>query len=172
MGKFKVGDRVRVKNVEAGIISCNCWFVPEMRQYIGKVFTIKHNYADDSYSFEGVQYHWAEDWLEHDEERESIGCPTSDEIYNKLKEYEDAEEQGRLIKLPCKVGDKVYFIREPQWKPIIEETQIEKVVVRKTGMFIKMTCNKIYETSVKAIGKNIFFSREKAEAALEKMKGE
>ena len=26
-------------------------------------------------------------------------------VYFKLKEYEDLEEQGRLLKLPCKVGD-------------------------------------------------------------------
>lgn len=29
-------------------------------------------------------------------------------ILTKLGEYEDLEEQGRLIKLPCKVGDTVY----------------------------------------------------------------
>ena len=29
-------------------------------------------------------------------------------VYFKLKDYEDLEEQGRLIKLPCKVGDTVY----------------------------------------------------------------
>lgn len=28
----------------------------------------------------------------------------------KLAEYEDLEEQGRLIKLPCKVGDTVWQI--------------------------------------------------------------
>ena len=27
-----------------------------------------------------------------------------------LKEYQSLEEQGRLIKLPCKVGDTVYVI--------------------------------------------------------------
>lgn len=30
------------------------------------------------------------------------------DLREKLKEYEDIEEQGRLIKLPCKVGDTVY----------------------------------------------------------------
>ena len=29
-------------------------------------------------------------------------------ILEKLAEYEDLEEQGRLIKLPCKVGDTVW----------------------------------------------------------------
>lgn len=31
-------------------------------------------------------------------------------ILQKLAEYEDLEEQGRLIKLPCKVGDTVYHV--------------------------------------------------------------
>lgn len=29
-------------------------------------------------------------------------------LAEKLKEYEDAEEQGLLLKLPCKIGDNVY----------------------------------------------------------------
>ena len=29
-------------------------------------------------------------------------------LATKLKDYEDLEEQGRLIKLPCKVGNTVY----------------------------------------------------------------
>ena len=31
-------------------------------------------------------------------------------MYDKLKHYEDLEEAGRLIELPCKVGDTVYSI--------------------------------------------------------------
>lgn len=88
------------------------------------------------------------------------------EIAAKLAQYEDAEEQGRLIVLPCNVGDKVWFIRPLQQKPTIEETTIEKVGVRKRGMFIKLSCNSVYETSTSAIGKSIFFSREEAEKAL------
>ena len=33
------------------------------------------------------------------------------EAYYKLQHYEDLEEQGRLIELPCKIGDKVYGVR-------------------------------------------------------------
>jgi len=32
------------------------------------------------------------------------------EYLRKLKDYEDLEEQGRLLKLPCKIGDDVYFV--------------------------------------------------------------
>lgn len=35
-------------------------------------------------------------------------CSCLQEVLEKLGQYEDAEEQGLLIKLPCKVGDKVY----------------------------------------------------------------
>lgn len=35
-------------------------------------------------------------------------CEEIDAVYRKLKDYEDLEEQGRLIILPCKVGDTVY----------------------------------------------------------------
>lgn len=32
--------------------------------------------------------------------------------YSRLKHYEDLEEQGRLIELPCKVGDTVWCLSE------------------------------------------------------------
>ena len=31
-------------------------------------------------------------------------------VYFKLKEYEHLEKQGRLVKLPCKVGTDIYYI--------------------------------------------------------------
>lgn len=35
-------------------------------------------------------------------------CEEVDTVYRRLKGYEDLEEQGRLLKLPCKVGDTVW----------------------------------------------------------------
>ena len=49
----------------------------------------------------GFQYCTKEDWE---------NCKTIDDVIDKLADYEDLEEQGRLIKLPCKVGDTVYAI--------------------------------------------------------------
>ncbi len=37
------------------------------------------------------------------------GCAIS-KCFNKLGEYEDLEEQGKLLKLPCAVGDRIYVI--------------------------------------------------------------
>lgn len=40
-------------------------------------------------------------------------CEEIDAVYRKLKDYEDAEEQGRMIIFPCNKGDKLYeFYRE------------------------------------------------------------
>lgn len=44
------------------------------------------------------------------------------EYLRKLKEYEDLEEQGRLIKFPCKVGDTVYYVAQGR---IVEVSNID-----------------------------------------------
>ena len=41
-------------------------------------------------------------------------------IVNKLGEYEDLEEQGLLLRLPCKVGDTVYRINKGAKEPVIK----------------------------------------------------
>ena len=39
--------------------------------------------------------------------------PFADKILTKLADYEDLEEQGLLVRLPCKIGDDVYIIPSP-----------------------------------------------------------
>ena len=39
-------------------------------------------------------------------------CKWSQAIFDKLAHYEDLEEQGRLIELPCKMDDKLYDITD------------------------------------------------------------
>ena len=43
----------------------------------------------------GFEYCRTEDWE---------NCKTIDDVIDKLAEYEDLEEQGRLIKLPCNIS--------------------------------------------------------------------
>ena len=84
------------------------------------------------------------------------------ELRERLKYYEDLEEQGRLLVLPCKVGDTVY--------EIIEET------VPNRYFYIKEW--KVQDVSTQSIKyadewesydyENLYFTREEAEAALER----
>ena len=70
-----------------------------------------------------------------------------------LKSYKDAEEQGLLVRLPCKVGTEVYYILGiPNKTPCV----IDKCV---------------FELSdINKIGKTVFLTREEAEKKLEEMK--
>ena len=71
---------------------------------------------------------------------------------NKLAEYENSEEEGRLVVLPCKVGTRVYEIYQfcgcGAWE--IEE-------------------HKIKLEDLDKIGKTVFLTREEAEKALKEM---
>ena len=75
------------------------------------------------------------------------------EYLRKLKDYEDLEEQGRLIKLPCKVGDTVYLIKNN-----------ETIVERKADM---MFLGVLWEE----FRKEWFPTREEAEAKLKESRG-
>lgn len=39
-------------------------------------------------------------------------CPTINNIFEKLAKYEELEDDGKLLKLPCAVGDTVYVLAE------------------------------------------------------------
>jgi hypothetical protein len=75
--------------------------------------------------------------------------------YTRLRELAEADKDGRLVVLPCKVGDTVYMI---SWR-LNGRHEIEERVFSLT-----------YFDPAK-YGKDYFLSREEAEKALEAMKG-
>ena len=91
-------------------------------------------------------------------------CEEIDAVYRKLKEYEDLEEQGRLISLPCKVEDTVYEItgataRGYDWKYLT----YEKAYIHKTIFNLDR---------LNDIGKTVFLTKREAEAKLKELRGE
>lgn len=78
-------------------------------------------------------------------------CKTIDDVIDKLATYEDADEQGRLLRLPCKVGATVYLIESNG-----------KVVPRTADMMFLGVLWDEY-------GKEWFLTKEEAEAKLEEM---
>lgn len=83
------------------------------------------------------------------------------QVYFKLKDYEDLEEAGRLIELPCKIGDTVYGIRRYQDRIVKSGTVSEMYFNQnmKLIIVIKNLCRGSW-------GENIFRTKEEAEAAL------
>ena len=72
-------------------------------------------------------------------------------VLSRLAEYEDLEEQGLLLRLPCKVGSTVYHIVN---KRISE--------VENVDLFFICLC-------VAEFGKTIFLTQEEAEQKLKEM---
>lgn len=88
----------------------------------------------------------------------------------KLAEYEDAEEEGRLVVLPCKVGDEVYLNLDGQTHKM--RVQGISVAAYSTNCIIHFGGYPVTNLWGDEFGKTAFLTKEEAEAALEKMKGE
>ena len=88
-----------------------------------------------------------------------------------LKSYKDLEEQGLLVKLPCKVGDIVYV----PTRNFISELRIIMTSVDMHDTYFGWRLNSgIYPNLVgfsgSKLGKTVFLTREEAEKKLEEMK--
>lgn len=97
------------------------------------------------------------------------GIPTTtpDDVYNRLCELENAIENGTLVFLPCKVGDTIYEVFKNHCPPFVQQTTIEKIIITRKGLRLKLERNSTYETSITAWGKTLFPTKEAAEKALE-----
>ena len=90
------------------------------------------------------------------------------EAFDKLAHYEDLEEQGLLLKLPCKVGDKIWEVdkkcENDYWCEegcYCEECSLYKPYILETRFEIwKYDCY---------VDKEIFLTKEEAEAKLQEL---
>ena len=91
-------------------------------------------------------------------------CKTVENMIKKLATYEDLEEQGLLVRLPCKVGDTVYV----PTRVLVSEFKITAIFcdIHGTYFYWLFYCG-IYERtsgfSERDIGKTVFLTREEAE---------
>ena len=93
-------------------------------------------------------------------------------LAEKLEEYEDLEEQGKLLKLPCAVGDTVYRINKGKKEPIIPMLVIG-IAIRNENELVIQTKDIADDNhnlySKNSIGKTVFLTKEAAEAAVKEM---
>ena len=98
------------------------------------------------------------------------------DLREKLKYYEDAEEQGLLLRLPCKVGDKIFLDFAGFGKDIDEFTvkdfHLDCFEDGETILFCDYESNDSTlsgQIDVMEFGKSVFLTREEAEAKLKEM---
>lgn len=94
-------------------------------------------------------------------------------ILNRLADYEDLEEQGRLIELPCTVGDVLYKITHP-WKqlPKVTKYRVKNFKTIKNGQKLQIEVQADSSPCKSwANFENFYTTKEEAEAKLEELKG-
>ena len=102
-----------------------------------------------------------------------------EEIAERLANREQAEEQGLLLRLPCKVGDTLYRVNKGAKEPVIMmhviQLYIKQIHKDRTIMRIDVINDADMGESCYLpcdIGERIFLTREEAEAKLKEMEGE
>ena len=106
----------------------------------------------------GFQHCRTEDWE---------NCKTIDDVIDKLAEYEDLEEQGRLVKLPCKIGTEVYDIT--WWDNVQEKVVIKGKSYYRTVYKHKVTKLPFTYSDIDDFGKTVFLTKSEAEQRLKEM---
>ena len=100
-------------------------------------------------------------------------------VLKKLADYEDLEEQGLLVKLPCKVGDIIWDndFGYPQSYEINAysygycDSYVESYVEEEVVFYFENSNRSITGFFLMSeIGKTVFLTREEAEKKLEEMK--
>lgn len=71
----------------------------------------------------------------------------------------------QIIVPPCKVGDSLWVIISEEY---VDKVTVEKLILKNGGIYMKLSCNAMYETSCNSIGKTVFLAKEEAE---QKLKG-
>lgn len=94
------------------------------------------------------------------------------EIQEQIREYRNLEEQGLLIKLPCKPYTKVYqiyteFIDGKSVKGVEEQLLIRFGKSQYYDYAVLKQDNYEYSVTFEQFGKTVFLTREEAEKALE-----
>lgn len=98
-------------------------------------------------------------------------CNTMKKMINRLAELEDLEEQGLLVRLPCKVGDILFRINKGARNPIIK-MKVSQITMISKLYNIKAIQEDYGEVffSDDVIGIKVFTTSEEAEKKLEEMK--
>ena len=91
----------------------------------------------------------------------------------RIRELLKADKDGRLMVLPCKVGDRLY---EVTGRKTISVYKVKAIRVELFGLFIEgdivegFVWQSLSGINAEEIGKTVFLTREEAEKALEAMK--
>ena len=134
-----------------------CGTGEDLRDYISGKEVVGCPYHQNTYGccFEDGELHWLKDVAE---------------LLEELKSYKEAEEQGLLVRLPCKLNGTLYSVNYSN-KTIAENTIIKISINDHVKRFYCIDDNlreRIFFS--RRIGENVFLTREEADKKLEETK--
>ena len=94
-------------------------------------------------------------------------CEIMTSVCEKLGKYEDLEEQGRLVKLPCKIGTEVYDIT--WWDNVQKKVVVKGKAYYRTVHKHKITKLPFTYSDIDDFGKTVFLTKSEAEQKLKEM---
>ena len=143
--------------------------IDEIIEHCGRKTEMYEKACDVKYLETAVMGNGIKEYWEHKQVAEYL---------RKLKEYEDLEEQGRLVKLPCKAEDIIYVIT-PCCKTV-EECKVITVnyintVISRNVFYIEALPTTGSRALIgfynKEFGKTVFLTKSEAEAKLKELRG-
>ena len=96
-------------------------------------------------------------------------CEEIDAVYRKLKDYEDLEEQGLLLRLPVPIGTTVY--NTTWWDDKYEIVTVNGKKYSRSVRKHKVTKSTFGLLDIKEWGKTVFLTKSEAEAKLKELRG-
>lgn len=107
-------------------------------------------------------------------------------LIEKLGKYEDLEERGKLVKLPCEIGDDVWFVPSQTCYKLnilnghseanrVYHQKVARITFDENGWY--MVCDKDLEYAIvntligKMFNKTWFLTQSEAEAKLKELRG-
>ena len=91
-------------------------------------------------------------------------------IIERLAEYEDLEEQGLLLRLPCPIGTTVY--NTTWWDCVQEKVKVDGKTFYRTVHKHKVSKSTFSLLDVKDFGKTVFLTKAEAEQKLKEMESD
>ena len=92
------------------------------------------------------------------------------QVYFKLKDYEDAEKQGLLLRLPCPIGTTVY--NTTLWDAVTEKREVDGKNFYRIVHKYKVSKSTFSLGDFYNIGKTVFLTKAEAEQKLKEMESD
>ena len=100
-----------------------------------------------------------------------VDCVNLEFVLEKLAEYEDLEDKGLLLKLPCKVGDIVYnIVPRVSEESTYREDKVTRIEIYYDSVW--MCFHNGLAKNITQIGKSVFLTKEEAEQKLKEMESD